>query len=115
MLNIDQLFIRACKSNGDRLKRVHSVYRRFYGVPALSTVDRDLAAVLAGVVDRHDAFTMLETIDKLAPPSWGFQREQSYWERVIYLMIGRLTMLERTKILDYRLPLSYRNKYGTPT
>lgn len=110
MKNLDQLFIRACKSR-EPLVRVNSVYRRFY----LSQGGEDenviaICNVLIYLIDRHCRGSWHLLIEELGPSKdWMYPPDLTYHARVLRIVISRIR-LSHVKVFDgCRHPAVFRN------
>ena len=110
MENIEQLFIRACKSLEPK-KRVFSVYRRFYlqcDDPTPHLVD-----ILTSIIDKYVGVSARSMIDDLSPSNaWKFDGdcEPTYINIVLNVLISRIRLTARDKFPNMRSPAKFRIK-----
>ena len=107
MNKIDQLFIRACKSEG--LKRVQSVHRRFYATKDTSSVY--IAGILARICHEHLLYNTVDLINDLNPDNaWKYSNKKvdTYLEHVVNVLISKIRLTEVIKFDGLTSPLMFR-------
>jgi hypothetical protein len=102
MNNVEQLFIRACKSRRP-LVRINSVYRRYY----LTDIDgkqRQIAllTILARLIDKYCPMSCADMIDKLAPCS------DLYHDKALGVLVSRIRLAEVSRFGQLRTPAIFR-------
>ncbi|TNC79220.1 MAG: hypothetical protein C9356_20345 [Oleiphilus sp.] len=108
MNKTEQLFVRACKSGGG-LKRVKSVYRRFYLND--QNVDFFIAGVLSRIADKYLDLKSSDFIDGLNPANaWkcGIEKDDSYHTGVVKFLISEIRCTEKDKFPGIVPPAVFR-------
>jgi hypothetical protein len=107
MDKINQLWIRACKTQ-DSVKRLKSVYRRYYGDYGLQDNERSIASILTSLVDEvfpmsiskflQDKYSY-NTYDKMYMVMKGGE-ETSEALTLIYIMRDRLRYTTKQQLIE---------------
>lgn len=108
MKKLDQLLVRACKSN-DPDTRLRSVYRRFYLMqddPEVTTVA--LVNILSRIVDEYVPFTSCLTVLQEMAPSRLYNA--TYNERALSLLMNRIRLSAKDRFPGMTTPARFRNK-----
>ena len=108
MDNIDQLFIRACKSREPE-KRILSVYRRFYLSGGEQSYSH-LVAILAKIINERIDYPLTDILSDLNPenPWRSASNEGSYWERVFDLLVSKIRLARVSELQGLKAPLKLR-------
>lgn len=104
MTNLEQLFIRACKSE-DPLTRLRSVRRRFYIVD----YDHDLYLMetLADICDKYSLVTVHELLYELdRSQSWkyGISSADTHHLACVKVLVSKIRLTERGKFPGLSMP-----------
>lgn len=107
MKNLDQLFIRACKSKNART-RLKSVYNRFYfgkcivhQEPFINTILLDLAQKLYPITPSKLYSGMMDE---------AFFSNNDYHSNILSVMINHFRFAEKTNLEGLTTPAFFRNK-----
>lgn len=110
MNNTDQLLIRACKSK-DPMRRVISVYKRFYYRGEYNL--RDIAQILSSVCASNAPIQPDQLISDLNPLcAWKFidiDKEYNYCEHVTNVLISNLRHTAASKIPGFIVPSKFKH------
>lgn len=109
MDKVEQLLIRACKSN-DPARRLLSVHRRFYGAYKNNNA-RNLVCIigiLAPIVDKYKPYpSCADVINEIARPTTIFD-ERDGLARALQMLIHRIKFTEHNKLPGLTSPLLFR-------
>jgi len=112
--NIEDLFLRACKSKYS-MHKVEMVYRRFYSKQPIRY--KMLANILSRLIDNRLTITIdrLELIDDIRPHKISLKQDnrevsdESYYEQVCLFFVNKITLAEIHQVKDYKIPAYWRN------
>lgn len=107
MDKLEQLFIRACKSESPRL-RVKKLYCKHYYNSGDNPLD--LCRVLVEICDKHKLFTATDLVCDLAPGNaWKTGCDGApYWDRVLYVLISKIRLTEVSKLPGLSIPAKFK-------
>ena len=107
LTSTEQLFVRACKSR-DTIKRLHSVYRRFYIKQEMGHEQKCgvLASLLAGIVDKCELKILANDVANMEDRIFG----DSHGERTLGFMINKIRFTEYKKLEPFGLTRLTRNR-----
>jgi hypothetical protein len=111
MDKIDQLFVRAAKTL-DPLKRVHTVYRRFYGCGGFYTGHNEetyaaICHILLEVLGTK--LTARYMVNELSPGRlMYYPTKRGYYEKVMYILISKIRLTERKEFEGLTTPRRFR-------
>ncbi len=111
MDKIEQLWVRACKSNQPH-RRVLTLHKRFYGAyeDNLRANQNTVTALLSQIVDKYVPFkTSQEIIDEVTKPIWQFD-ERDAKERAFHMIVNRIRLSRKDAFVGLTPPLRFRNK-----
>lgn len=106
---IDQLFIRACKSRSHQLKRVEWLYRRFY--LGRENVEGFIAGVLCRIADQYLDLRPSFLIQAFSPDEaclYGIRDQDSHDLKTIKILISKIALTHRDKFPGLRAPAAIR-------
>lgn len=120
MDKLGQLWIRACKAQ-DSIKRLQSIYRRFYGDYGTVENSKAIANILTGMVDTYHPMPIgkylanrdqYQSYDSVAIMMGSQVLETTEHMLNIYIMRDRLRYIDRKQmnILGINEPAKWRNK-----
>jgi hypothetical protein len=113
MNKYDNLVIRACKSNGDTVRRLKKIYGWIYAIHPSYVRDGDLAHYLIEVIRKHDPISHIDLVRAINPAEvWkaGAPSGCGYWEGVVYALASRLRLTEIAKLPEYRASARWRKR-----
>jgi len=104
MKKLEQLFIRACKSDSP-YRRLRSVYRRFYR--AGNNPDPHLVRILAGICDKYGLMSTLDLLVEMSPEKdWLYSDGAvSFNIRAINVMGSKIRLTSVRKMPGLSKPL----------
>lgn len=114
MNNVEQLFIRACKSK-DSQKRIRSVYRRFYlgGFGPDPQGEAAILSILSNIADKHMQLKIGDLLSDLHPDrDWYFdiKESDSYFGGCIKVLASRIRLTEAAKFVGLTKPGRFRTR-----
>lgn len=114
MDNITNLLIRACKSH-DSMKRLRSVYRRFYygGDCTQEQFEAAMCSILTPVVDEFFPMTMNEFLREYSRQEgyyWNTDAKPTHNHLTLLVLRSKIAFTLVNEIKGYRKPAIWRNK-----
>jgi hypothetical protein len=104
---IDLLIVRACKSR-EPLKRLHSVYRRFYLIQGKP--DKHLVVILSRLCDKYVPFKIIDVLNELSPATdWKYEECEDFYSRAVMIMIIKIRLADIDCFPGYVSPACFRN------
>lgn len=103
MDKIDNLFIRACKSNNT--DRVYKIYRKFYG--DYPNPDGYIAGILSDIIDRYNIkVRRTDLLNRLNPANeWMILREDEesihYWTKILRIYITFIQLCPAQPLAEF--------------
>jgi hypothetical protein len=113
MNKYDNLIIRACKSNGDTVRRLKKIYGWAYAIDVEYVHFGDLAHYLFEIVEKYNPISSMDLARAINPSEvWktGAPNGCGYWEGVVFVLASRLRLTEIGKLPEYRASARWRKR-----
>lgn len=116
MDKIDQLFVRACKSEGDSIGKLERIYKRFY--LNRHNVEGFLAGVLTRIADSYlnlKASDLIYAYDPEEAWRYGIEDADSHSMKTIKILVSKIALTKTDSFPGITAPAKLRRRYASMT
>jgi hypothetical protein len=111
MDKIDQLFIRACKSGGNEIKKIEKLYKRFY--LNRENIEVFVAGVLTRLADQYLKLKPSDMIYAFNPAEawrYGIEAKDSHDMRTIKILKSKIAFTHKERFQGLSVPSALRRR-----